>query len=121
MITCLKNAALQAVVEHSTAWHEIQELGLHMDKLADGLTTLPVGSSAANCHRLIKYAADPVNTDQFNERVVAFEAHTDDSWFTIIPCTKVPGLEIESPSGEGWFSSQVPTSSHSFATRIPLA
>jgi hypothetical protein len=58
-------------VENSRAWHEIQELGLHVDKLADGLTTPPVGSSAANCHRLIKYAADPVNTDQFNERVVA--------------------------------------------------
>ncbi|EKX44990.1 hypothetical protein GUITHDRAFT_139276 [Guillardia theta CCMP2712] len=32
---------------------------------------------------------------------VAFEAHTDTTFVTVIPCSKIPGLEVLSPE-EGW-------------------
>eukprot|EP00960_Hanusia_phi_P032760 750049-Hanusia_phi.AAC.1 len=63
-----------------------------LSNLLDDGRTHADGSLSSTQHRFCFYKS----TSQ-----VAFEAHTDTTFVTVIPCSKIPGLEVFSPE-EGW-------------------
>jgi len=76
-------------------------------------SSLPEGATSATVHRFVRYAAaggedesegeaPSPNEDVSRSADLAFPAHTDGTWFTIIPCAAQPGLEVRSASG--WVS-----------------
>ena len=88
----------------------------------DAPEELPVGAASAVVHRFAWYPASPISnlpwatpahegsssssssgssdsSEAGNAADVAFEAHTDGSWLTLVPCTLTPGLEVETSSG----------------------
>ena len=108
------------------------ELPHDLSDLIDAPEELPVGACSAAVHRFAWYPASPVgasplattgldtsSTSSSGSRStsgvvdartataadVAFEAHTDGSWLTLVPCTPVPGLEVETSSG--WLKPEV--------------
>ena len=96
-------------------------------RLVDDGTRVPAGSLSASVHRICEYNA-PLSTQHGGEAVkeeateaaakskraaVAFGAHTDATFFTLIPVASTPGLQVFAPpppgggggSGEwGWCS-----------------
>lgn len=81
---------------------------------------LAEGVTSATVHRLLLYNA-PITDPRFSSPTtdpeglftsvarltgegseVLFEAHTDATWFTVIPCASVAGIEVLTP--EGWCS-----------------
>jgi hypothetical protein len=93
--------------------HEVETLTESGADLAEGVTS-------ATVHRLLLYNA-PTTDPRFNAptadpeglftsvaRVtsegseVLFESHTDATWFTVIPCASVAGIEVLTP--DGWSS-----------------
>jgi len=80
--------------------------------------SLPEGATSATVHRFVRYAANgeeaceedepikhqpPVATKEMSSSAeLAFPAHTDGTWFTVIPCAAQLGLEVH--AGSGWLS-----------------
>ena len=82
---------------------------------------LSEGATSATVHRLVRYAAagglqgiqrvlgsvraggsftsDVDGDPSIPKADLAFPAHTDGTWFTIIPCAAQPGLEVRAASG----------------------
>jgi len=99
--------ALHVVLEDSPNV-VVDLIGLPIDALVESKESLPSGATSATVHRFVKYSASreaPTSTP--NTSTIAFEAHTDGTWFTVIPCSHVAGLEVASPTGKGWCSPEV--------------
>lgn len=61
-------------------------------------SNLPEGATSATVHRFIRYvAAHQVEVSPSAD--LAFPAHTDGTWLSIIPCAAQPGLEVRAASG----------------------
>jgi hypothetical protein len=61
------------------------------DTIACGGARLPVGATSATVHRLVRYVAHDVDDVGAKRSLcVQFEAHTDGTWFTVIPCAAQP-------------------------------
>lgn len=68
--------------------------------LVDSPDGLQVGASSATVHRFAWYESELGDAEAADEKeCVAFAAHTDGSWLTLIPCSSTPGLEVSTPAG----------------------
>ena len=92
-----------------TALHVIAEgLDEQLERLESTAETiccrgasLPEGATSATVHRFIRYtAAQEAKSSRSAD--LAFPAHTDGTWLSIIPVAAQPGLEIRAASG--WVS-----------------
>ena len=87
-----------------------ESLGLDASQVADLLDfpgQLPVGSTCNNVHRFAYYRASAKAVAKGNQAgtpQVAFQPHTDGTWFTVIPCASVAGLEVFASTEQGWRS-----------------
>ena len=78
--------------------------------LVDLEESLRDGVTSATVHRLAYYDAgdDPPRRGDAATSLptgVSFDAHTDGTWFTVIPCAAVPGMEVL--RSDGWCQPEV--------------
>lgn len=71
-----------------------------VSKLVDLDEELPLGTTSTTVHRLVSYGADQEAAEGGALNNVAFAPHTDGTWFTVVPCAAVAGLEVM--SSRGW-------------------
>ena len=62
--------------------------------------SLPGGATSATVHRLVCYEAKDRGGATTSPPPIAFAAHTDGTWFTVIPCAGQAGLEVL--TSHGW-------------------
>ena len=65
--------------------------------LVDDPAALAPGASAATVQRFARYESAAADAAAAH---VAFDAHTDGTFLTLVPTSDVPGLEVE--AGDGW-------------------
>ena len=81
-------------------------------RLVDFPSELEPGATCATVHRCGYYepeaeaqgGADAGAAHEERASSVAFQPHTDGTWFTVIPCAAVPGLEVFASPAHGWMS-----------------
>lgn len=84
-------------------------------RLLDCGEDVPEGSLSTSVHRFCHYrnsaARDSeleTNADSREKKPVAFGAHTDATFFTVIPVAAIPGLQVyTSDTGFGWVSPEL--------------
>jgi len=80
---------------------QLERLESTAETICCGGASLPEGATSATVHRFIRYtAAREVESSPSAD--LAFPAHTDGTWLSIIPCASQPGLEVRTASG--WVS-----------------
>ena len=68
----------------------------NVDNIACGGARLPAGTTSATVHRFVRYVgrdgdgSDGVGRLPGVQCDVQFAAHTDGTWFTVIPCAEQP-------------------------------
>jgi len=84
-----------------------ESLGMKVSEVAplvDFPERLAPGATCATVHRFAHYGGDMGVDPVDAESSVTFQAHTDGTWFTVIPCAAVPGLEVFASAEHGWVS-----------------
>jgi len=68
--------------------------------MADGeAASLEHGVTSATVHRLLRYGGGSPAAFGADGASILFDSHTDATWFTLIPCSAVPGIEVLTPDG----------------------
>ena len=70
----------------------------HVRDLVDGPDALSPGAASATVHRFAWYP--PEAPGDRDASAVAFDAHTDGTFVTLVPCAAVPGLEVAAADGQ---------------------
>ena len=89
---------------------KLERLGSTAENVCCRGGDLPEGATSATVHRFIRYVAaareEEVEEEEASSRSadspLAFPAHTDGTWLSMIPCAAQPGLEVRTASG--WVS-----------------
>lgn len=82
----------------------------NLTSLVDNPSELAFGVSGSTVHRFGWYPSNSSQSPEGNSSQssmgdtndtpeVCFDAHTDSTWFTLIPCSSVPGLEVNTSTG----------------------
>jgi len=115
----LGTTALSAALAGGTAVGNNGQAVDVLDLVDCPATTLPVGASSSSVLRFAWYPSDRGSSrsssssdsskndgskDDSDEKAgqgvsgVAFGAHTDGTWLTLVPCSRVPGLQVALPN-----------------------